>query len=167
MAKNVYRADRRRAIVLYVCGGAAILVCVALIAFFIHALHLRTEYRAFCLEVNDAILASYGQDDRTISEGDKSCPLDNIGLNYYDQIFLDAKTVAYSRRSFEANDRSLILSFSGSRLILRELQDGYWIGIRWETPEGTRCYRIASANYSFMQMEAYFKNALRRAESAA
>ena len=162
MNKNVYKKDRIRTVVLYVCGAVAVLSCVALIAFFIFTLHLRTEYRACCLEINDRILASYAQEDRTIRMGNESCPMDGAVQDYYDRILLDAKTIVYNRRSFEPDDKCLILEFSGCRLIFRDLREGHWIGLRWETPEGTRCYSVASGDYTFMQMTAFFQNTLRR-----
>lgn len=164
---NIYVKDRRKARLLFLSGGIAILACVALIVFFVHILVLRTEYREACLEMNDRILAAQKGDPGSIRLGERSCPLNEAALNYYDIFLLDEKTVVYNRKSFEEDDSCLILSFSDCRLVLKDLDAGVRIGLRWETPEGVRCYSVACGNYSFMQLGSYFSNLYRHSESAA
>lgn len=167
MKKNVYLKDRRKAVLLYVCGAIAILAAAAMIAFLVFTLRLRAEYRDTCIEINEAILNSRGTSARTISKGGQSCPLDDRAADYYDMFLLDGKTVVYNRKSYEPDGSCLILSFPGSRLILKDIDAGIRIGVRWETEEGARCYSVACGTYTFMQLESYFKNMVRHAEAAA
>ncbi len=133
--KNVYKESKRKTALLFTAGTLAIVACIALIVYFVYILNLRTEYRAVCLEINECVLASRYRSDNRIEKGEKSCPLPDYAMNYYNQFLLDGKTVVYNRKEFSPDEKSLILYFSGCRLVLREMRDGFDIGVRWETPE--------------------------------
>ena len=125
----MYKKDRAKAAALYICGGLAIGSCIALIIFFIHTLKLRTEYRAVCLEINDAILASRIEDDLII-RGDESAPLTQKTADYYDAFLLDSNTAVFNRKVREVNDKSIQLCFNGSILSFTGYGDGSEIHIR-------------------------------------
>lgn len=150
---------------LYFCGFIAIGVCVALIAWFVSILRLRTEYREFCLDVNDVILATPAK-ERFIQQGDVKLPLSMNDLDYYNMLLLDSTVVVISREDAEPKDSSIRISLGDNSLIYTSVEkDGSLIALRWETPEGTRSYFIRSGQVSFMAMSAYFKNLARKAES--
>ena len=164
--RDVYKSARCKAVLLYAAGTLAVGAAIALIVYFVYILNLRTEYRAVCLEINDCVLASRRRSDNRIEKGEKSCPLPDSALDYYNQFLLDGKTVVYSRKSFSPDEKCLILYFSGCRLVLREMRDGFDIGVRWETPEKTVCYTVACGNYSFPQLNSYFTNLYYRSQAS-
>lgn len=157
----MYKRDRRQGAALFIAGGLAILVCLALIAFFVHILALRTEYRAFCMEVNDAVLAARGT-EMTVERGGESWPLNFETLDYYDRNLMAEKTVVFNRKSAEPNEKSITLRFSGAALTLTGQEDGSRINIRWEADGKTRSYTIRSESISFMQYSAFLSNYIRK-----
>ena len=163
---NVYQEQKRKSVLLFAAGTLAVGAAVALIIYFAYILNLRTEYRAVCIEINDCVLTSQMRSDGRIEMGEKSCALNAAGLQYYNIFLLDGKTVVYNRREFSPDEKCLNLYFSGCRLSFRELRDGFDIGVRWETPEKTVCYSVASGNISFQQLSAYFTNLYNREQKA-
>lgn len=150
---------------LYFCGFIALGSCVALILWFASILRLRTEYRAFCLEVNDVILATPAK-ERFIQQGGKSFSLSMDDLDYYNMLLLDSNVTVISREDAEPTDSSIRILLGDKSLIYTNVEkDGSLISLRWETSEGTRSYFVRSGQVSFMAMNAYFKNIARRAES--
>ena len=150
---------------LYLCGFIAIGVCIWLIVWFVSILRLRTEYREFCLGVNDTILATPAK-DRFIQQGDKRYPLSMNDLDYYNMLLLDNNVVVISREDAEPTDSSIRIILGDKSLIFTNVEkDGSLIALRWETPEGSQSYFVRSGQVSFMTMSAYFKNIARRAES--
>jgi hypothetical protein len=161
----MYLKYKIKTVLLYVCGFIAVGACVALIAWFVSILRLRTEYRAFCLEVNDVILATPAK-ERSIQQGDKELPLSMEALDYYNMLLLDSNVVVISREDAEPTDSSIRIILGDKSLIFTNVEkDGSLIALRWETPEGTRSYFVRSGQVSFMSMSAYFKNLARRAET--
>ncbi len=161
----MYLKYKIKTVLLYVCGFIAVGACVALIAWFVSILRLRTEYRAFCLEVNEVILATPAK-ERSIQQGDKELPLSMSDLDYYNMLLLDRNVVVISREDAEPTDSSIRIILGDKSLIFTSVeQDGSLIALRWETPEGTRSYFVRSGQVSFMSMSAYFKNLARRAET--
>ena len=158
----MYKKDRLKAALLYGFGTLAIGSCVALIVFFIFTLRLRTEYREVCLEINDAILAC-AQEDNTIRRGGESAPLSTKATDYYDKFLLDADTAVFNRKVRGLTDRSIRLCFPDHTLALTGYGDGSEIAVRWETPEGVKCYTVRNSVTTFMQLDAYMENILRQA----
>ena len=156
----MYRKDRRRAAALYLGGGIALVVCIALIVFLVYALTLRTEYRAMCLEINDAVLAA-NVAERSIERGGESRALDESTLMYYDIFLLDRHTVVFNRKTAEPNSKSILIHLGENTLCFTGQEDGSAINIRWETPDSSRGYTVRSQT-SFMQLSAYLSNYLRR-----
>ena len=157
----MYVRDKFKAAALYICGGLAVGICLALIVYFIFILNLRTEYREFCLTVNDAILAS-AEEERFIQRGEKIVPLTSKAADYYDAFLLDRDTVVINRRKRSATDRSIQLHFSADTLSLTGYGDGSEIHIRWDTPEETKNYTVRNSSLTFLQLDAYMENYLRR-----
>ena len=159
----MYKKDVLKTCLLYLAGGLAIGICVALIIFFVYTLQLRTEYRQTALEINEYVLA-YQEKGSTVTWKGKTYPLSEACLDYYNRFLLDAKTVVAGRRSMEPTERSIILSFGGGKLTFTQAhEDGYSTNIRWETPDGVKNYEVASQT-TFMQMAAYISNYTRRLE---
>ena len=162
----MYLKYKIKTVLLYVCGFIAVGACVALIAWFVSILRLRTEYREFCLGVNDTILATPAK-ERSIQQGDKRYPLSMNDLDYYNMLLLDRNVTVISREDAEPTDGSIRIILGDRSLIYTNMEkDGSLIALRWETPEGTRSYFVRSGQVSFMSMSAYFKNIARRAEQS-
>ena len=163
----MYIKDKVKAGLLYLFGFIAVGAAVALIVCFVSILHLRTEYRAFCLEVNDAILATSAE-ERFIGRGEEKLPLDTETLDYYDMLLLADGAQVISRDAAEPNGRSIVIFLGEDRLTLTSVeQDGSLINLRWETAEGVRSYNVRSTQVSFMSLAAYYTNYARRAENGA
>ena len=161
----MYLKYKIKTVLLYVCGFIAVGACVALIAWFVSILRLRTEYKEFCLGVNDTILATPAK-ERFIRQGDKSYPLSMDTLDYYNMLLLDSSVTVISREDAEPTDSSIRILLGEDQLIFTNVEkDGSLIALRWETPEGTRSYFVRSGQVSFMSMNAYFKNYARRLEA--
>ncbi len=160
----MYKKDRIKACLLYGFGALAIGSCVALIVFFIFTLRLRAEYREVCLEINDTILAS-AQKDSTICRGGESAPLSAKVTDYYEKFLLDANTAVFNRKVRGITERSIRLCFPDHTLALTGYGDGSEIAVRWETPEGVKCYTVRNSVTTFLQLDAYMENTLLRAGS--
>ena len=161
----MYLKYKIKTVLLYLFGIIAVGAAVALIVWFVSILRLRTEYREFCLDVNEVILATPAK-DRCIQQGDKSYPLSMSDLDYYNMLLLDRNVVVISREDAEPTDSSIRIILGDKSLIFTNVEkDGSLIALRLETPEGTRSYFVRSGQVSFMSMSAYFKNLARRAES--
>lgn len=160
----MYLKYKVKTALLYFFGFVAIGATVALIIWFVSILRLRTEYREFCLGINDTILATSAK-ERFIQQGDKRYPLSMNDLDYYNMLLLDSNVVVISREDAEPTDTSIRIILGDKSLIYTNVEkDGSLIALRWETPEGTRSYFVRSGQVSFMGMSAYFKNIARRAE---
>ena len=122
MRKNTYKRDRRRTAILYACGIVAIGSCLALIVFFVHTLLLRTQYRATCLEINDAILASSAEQN-TIQRGDEVYPMPDYVLEYYNILLLEEDTLVRDRSSLPPTAKSIILHISDNSLTFTPVPD--------------------------------------------
>ena len=157
----MYKRDRRRGAALFIAGGLALAVCLALIVFFVHILVLRTEYRAFCMEVNDAVLAARGT-QMTVERGGESWPMSMAVLDYYNQNLMASKTIVFNRKSAEPDAKSITLRFSGSALTFTGQEDGTRINLRWESGGKTRSYTVRSEDITFMQYSAYLSNYIRK-----
>lgn len=157
----MYRKDRRRGFLLYLSCAVAITIALALIGFLAWTLVLRTEYRAFCLEVNDVILKASAA-ERTIRQGDTELPLTWRELDYYDQILLDRGTNPISRARVEPDEDSLILAFGERRLIITCV-DNTRVGLIWQTEGTERCYTVSCEIITWAQMNAFFSNMARAA----
>ena len=161
----MYLKYKVKTILLYVFGFIAVGACIALIAWFVSILRLRTEYREFCLGVNDVILATPAN-DRSIRQGDKELPLSMDALDYYNILLLDSNVTVISREDAEPKDSSIRIQLGEDALTFTNVEkDGSLIALRWETPEGTRSYFVRSGQVSFMSISAYFKNYARRVEA--
>ncbi len=157
----MYLKHKASSAMLYLACFLALGICLALIAFFVHILVLRTEYRAVCLEINDVILQT-SPDELSISRGNETWPLDENTLEYYNIRLLDAKTVVYSRKDGEEDDRSIVIRLGTYRLSYTGIEDDSAIRIRWDGPSGHRCYLVRSDDVSFRQFGAYLSNYVRR-----
>ena len=162
----VYKKDRAKAAALYTCGAIAIGICVALISFLVYVLHLRTEYRATCLEINDQILISPASQN-FIQRGEDVFPMSDDLLEYYNMLLLRNDVIVFNRKECELTDKSIALHISDNRLTFTGLEDGSALGIRWETSDGTKTYTVRSSVISFMQMNAYLSNYIRAQNAAA
>ena len=147
---------KRRTLLL--CAGLAILVSLAVIAFFVWGLQLRTGYRAMCLEINDAVLAT-PPDKAIISRDGGEWPADESMVDYLNQFLLRVKT-PFSRRETPENEQSIVLSLQGGRLSYTELPNDA-IAIRWETPEDTKSYTVRSST-AFRRLSAYVNSYLKQ-----
>lgn len=159
----MYKKYQRKTILLYVCGGLAIGICVALIVFIIWVMVLRTEYKQTCLKINDCILAST-EDQRFILKDGERYPLSFEVLEYYNQYLLDKKSIVFSRKAVEPTDKSIVLRFSDNTLTFAEIEDGTAVHLIWETPSETKHYKVRNENYTFRSLNSYMKNYLRKTE---
>ena len=159
----MYKKDRIRRAALYLCCILALGICLALIGYFVYILRLRTEYRAFCMEINDAILATEPE-EALVRRGDGEWPADRDLLDYYDIQLRDAKTVVFNRKAAEPDEKSIYLILHDGILCYTGMEDGSAVNLRWETDAGLRAYTVRSDNISFMQLSAYLSNYARRLE---
>ena len=161
----MYVKQKVKALLLYFFGFIAVGASLALIIWFISILRLRTEYREFCLEVNDVILAT-DSDQRRIRRGEEEYPLSSEAMNYYDQLLLASGVTVVSREEVEPNNRSIVLILGENRLTFTNVEkDGSLINLRWEAPGETRSYHVRSSQTSFMSIASYFSNYARRVGS--
>ena len=148
----MYKRDRIKTRILYACGALAILICLALTGFMVYSLRLRTEYRAFCLEVNDAILA-VPEGQITISRQEKSAPASVRSIDYFNAFLLDSGTLVYNRRCEPVTDESIVIRLGKKKaFILTGLEDGSVINVRFETPEGTRGFSVLGGYIQFSDL---------------
>ena len=159
----MYKNTRRITALLYIGGGIEFGTCLALIEIIIWALELRTEYRNFCFEINDVILAS-ASEGRSISRGSASWPLDEKTLSYYEQNMLGRNTLVFNRKLAPLDDRSIILNLGPGQLCFTGQEDDSAINIRWETPDQIRSYTVRSSDVTFRQFSAYLSNYIRALE---
>ena len=157
----MYRRDRSKTILLYLGGALAVGAALLLIGFFVYPLALRTEYRAFALEVNDEILGCPAE-EREIARGETRLPLSAFDLDYYDKILLDQGTAVVDRKVREPEKSSIALILGEKRLWFIRV-DNTLVNLRWETPEGVRGYTVRCDLITFAQMNAYFTNLARAA----
>ena len=162
----MYKKDKAKAAAVYTCGMIAAGVCIALIAFFVYTLSLRTEYRKVCLEINDHILTSPASSNFVL-KGGMTYPLSDQILEYYNMALLGDNTVVFNRKECEPTAKSIVLVISECTLTFTGLEDGSAVNVRWDTPEDSRSYTLRSSSVSFMQMSAYMNNYLRRTEPIA
>ena len=159
----MYKKYQRKTVLLYVCGGLAIGVCIALIIFIVWVLMLRTEYKQTCLEINDDILAST-EDQRFILKDGEKYPLSFEVLDYYNQYLLDKKSMVYSRKTADPADSSIVLKIADKTLTITGIEDGSAVHLTWETPSETKHYKVRNENYTFRSLDSYMKNYLRKTE---
>lgn len=153
----MYKADKKRAAVLWSCGVAAVGACLALIIFFVYTLVLRTSYRAFCLEINDAILHT-DIAACTVGRGDEVLPADKAILDYYDEFLLDEGTLVFARKGSEPTERSIILTLGENTLVFTPVDNGTAVCLRWTAPDGTDTYTVRTGYISFAQLSACYTN---------
>ena len=158
----MYKSYRRKTLLLYLGGALAVGMALLLIGFFVYTLALRTEYRAFALEVNDAILGCPAE-SREIARGETRLPLSAWDLDYYDKALLDQGTAVVDRKVLEPDSRSIVLILGENRLWFNRV-DNTLVNLRWETPSGTRGYTVRCDLITFAQMSAYFNNLARAAD---
>ena len=157
----MYRNDRIRSALLW-CGGViAVGACIALIAFFLHILILRTSYRATCMEVNDVIL-SVPVSECSIGRGDTSCPVDQGVLDYYDQFLLSYGTLVFNRRSAPATEDTIRLDLGDSQLLVTGLEENA-VNLRWIHNGTEQSYTVRAEVTTFTQLNAYYSSLLRHA----
>ena len=159
----MYKKYQRKTILLYVCGGLAIGICIALIVFIVWVLTLRTEYKQTCLEINNKILAST-EDQRFILKDGEKYPMSFEVLDYYNQYLLDKKSMVFSRKADELADKSIVLKFSDNTLTFAGIEDETAVLLTWETPSETKHYKVRNENYTFRSLNSYIKNYLRKTE---
>ena len=157
----MYKSYQRKTILLYLGGALAVGAALLLIGFFVYTLALRTEYRAFALEVNDAILTCPAQ-GREIARGETRLPLSAFDLDYYDKVLLDQGTAVLDRKALEPDKSSIVLILGEKRLWFIRV-DNTLVNLRWETPEGVRGSTVRCDLITFAQMNAYFINLARAA----
>lgn len=138
-------------------GAVALIAMVALIVFFVHTLSLRSDYRATCMEINDAILAVPAE-TCTAEQLGEVWPADSALLNFYDRWLLDDHVTAYSRKGAAPADSSIVLGIGRNTLCLTGLEDGTAVALRWETPDGVTTYTVRTTGVTFMQLSAYMQN---------
>ena len=117
----MYLKHKVNSALLYLACFLALGICLALIVFFVHILALRTEYRAACLEINDVILQT-APDELSVSRGGQTRHLDENTLEYYNIRLLDAKTVVYSRKDGEEDDRSIVIRLGRTSSVIPALR---------------------------------------------
>lgn len=146
---------------IYICGGLAMAAMVALIAFFVHILVLNTAYRAFCLDINDAVLAS-DPEYCTVEQYGEVFPADTALIDYYDRFLLGDGVTPFERKERPVSEGSITLRLNEGTLSLTEREDGTAIHLRWETPDGVRCFTVRSERVTFRQLDAYLQTYMRR-----
>ena len=158
----MYIRDKVKAGILYFFGFIAVGSSLALIIWFISILQLRTEYRAFCFEINDVILATPGR-DRTIGRGEESFPASQEIVDYYNMLLLGEGVTVISRDEVTPDERSIVLTLKDGKLSFTNVEkDGSLINIRWESERELRSYNVRSSQTSFMGVAAYYSNYARR-----
>lgn len=159
----MYRKDRRYSALLYTGGAVAVGVCLAVIAFVVWSLALRTGYRAFCMEINDAILSTPAKQCSVLRDG-QACPVDSADLDYFDRFLLDSGTLVFNRRSIPPDERTITLDLGDRQLLFTGTDDNTAVNLRWITPEGERSYTVRAATVTFAQLNAYYVNLSKRSQ---
>ena len=153
----MYRKEKRRSAALYIGAGAAVVICLAVIAFLVWSMAMKNSYRALCLEINDAILAT-PIEDCAIGCGGDEYPADKGVLDYYDRFLLEERIMPFSRKTVPADDRTITLTLGDNRLLLTGVGDGTAVNVAWATPAGSRSYTVRSGSIFFSQLRAYYTN---------
>ncbi len=156
----MYRKQKWQRRLLFLTGGTAIGICLALIVFFIYILVLRTEYRATCLEVNDVILHSDLRQG-TVERNGKEWPLSREVLEYYNMRLMGENVTVYSRRDANPNEKSIWIRLGDYTLCFTGLEDGHAIHVSWKTPRERKSYMLRSESVSFVQDSAFLSNYVR------
>ena len=162
----MYARDRIRAALLWAGGILAVGVCAALIVFFVWTLNLKTAYRADCLEINDAILASPAETN-LVHCGGETYPASDALVQYYNVYLLARDTTVYSRKASEHTDRTITIELAGGSLSLTELDDPSAVAIEWKTPEHTKTYLVRNSAVTFLQLRSYFTNYKNRMDAGS
>lgn len=147
-------------IALWAVAVIAIVSAVAVIIFFAWTLNLRTDYKETCQEINDVLRVH--QEDSYIGQGDTKVLADSAVVNWYDIFLLDANTSVYSRKEAETDEKTIYLQSGECTLSFTGYEDGSSIQVLWITPEERKAFRVRSLT-TFYQLEAYYKNYLRKA----
>ena len=159
----MYKKAKIRTALLYICGTLAIGMCVALIIFVVWILVLRTDYKKTCLEINDQIVISQTDQNYVIRDG-QTYPLSSEVINYYDEFLLDKKVIVYNRKAAEPDKNSIVLKINGRTLTFTGQDEGTSVNIRWETGEGVKNYSVRTGSISYMMLNSYMKNYIRKTE---
>ena len=144
----MYKKNLFKRRMLFIGGGAAFAICLVMILFFIYILVLRTEYRAACLEINDAVLAT-DPGEVYVERGGEQWPMSHDALEYYNMRLLDEYVIVYNRANKELTDESIIIRLGDSTLSFTGYEDGTAINIHWETPFGLKTYTVRSSVVPF------------------
>ena len=139
----------------WICGGLALAVSLVLISLFVYVLNLRTEYRADCMAINDAVIAALGAEN-TIAQGDVIYPLSDGLLNYYNAWLRRGGTVVFDRKAHETTDKTIVMTLPGGTLMLTGVDDWTAVNILWETADGTVSYTVRNEDITFFQLSARF-----------
>lgn len=166
--KNVYKGDRNKSILLFVLAGIAFAVALGFIIFMVWSLKLRTEYRGFCLDVNQKVLEARTMSSRRLSADGESCEISHSDLDYFNRLLLDGKTLVSSRKDIPPDEKSISLEFAGARLIITDQggdkDEGWLLALRWELKDEVRTYTILNGgNYSFGNLRSYAARCFRQA----
>lgn len=156
-----YKKEKRRSALLWIGGGIAVCACLAVIVFLVYTLALRTSYRAFCLEINDALLAA-APETCTVGRNGETYPADSTLLNYYDSFLLDEGTLVFRRQIVPASDGAIELNMGENRLLITPIESGTAVNLQWITPAGTRGYSVRTGYISYPQLNSYYVNYVSR-----
>ena len=150
---------RKRLLLHLLLGVIAIGSALAVAAFLIYTLILRSSFKADALEINEAFRT---HNSVTVSRGDLSFQASPKENEYYNMFLLDRNTAVFSRKAVPETDDTILLDFGSEKLSFTGIEDGSAIALCWKTSEKEKHY-IVRSQMTFMQMNAFFMNSYRKA----
>ena len=90
---------------------------------------------------------------------------DSAVVNWYDKFLLDGNTGVYSRKEAATDERTIYLESGDCVLSFTGYEDGSSIQVIWDTPEKRSVFRVRALT-TFTQLEAYYKNYVRKQKTS-
>lgn len=150
---------RKRLLLHLLMGVIAVGSALAVAAFLIYTLILRTSFKADALEMNEAFRT---HDTVAVSCGGLSYQAPPGENEYYNMFLLNRNTAVFSRKAVPETDDTILIDFGPEKLSYTGMEDGTAIALCWKTAEKEKHY-IVRSQMTFAQMNAYFMNSYRKA----
>ncbi len=163
--KKIYGEKIKGYVIIAACV-AAVAIALAVIGYFVYALHLCTSYKNDCKTLNQAIVGS-PDTLQTVARGtDKPLKITDQDLNYYASFLLDRQTVVAGRGGFEENEKTIVITLSGARFSLSDAgtdRETSTVGVHITIGDRDLSYRVLTKT-TWMQLSAWYTNFRYRAD---
>lgn len=140
--------------------AAAFAAAIAVSAFLIYTLMLRSSYKADALEINEAFRTHAAA---VLSRGDLSFQVKTSDIEYYDKLLLDTNTTVFSRKPIPETDDTIRIDFGSEKLSYTGIDDGTAIALRWNST-GKEKHYIVRSQMTFSQLNTFFEIFHRKSE---